>query len=98
MAGSPKGAIVGTLAAAIILVEFRNFAVVHEESARVLDSWKHVINPTWFRKYSRSCLPLSVRVASYYDVNMRLVITLLSVITTVTANLILTFRYDYRRL
>lgn len=92
--GSLKGAIVGLLSLIITVIEFQNFATLYEHSAKVLRSWKDAPKRKWFVKYSRACRPLNVRVGSYYYADESMILTILSTVVSVTANLVLTFSYD----
>ena len=92
--GSAKGAIVGILSVALIRIMFGNLARINEASTEVLVSWRQFDGPRWFRKFEKSCRPLTVLIGRYYFADKQLVLTILSIVTVNTANLIMTFRLE----
>ena len=92
--GSPKGVVVGILSCVLIQIMYGNLARIHEVSGDVLLSWKQHNTPKWFRKFERSCRPLHVLVGRYYFADRELVLTIFSIVTNYTANLIMTFRLE----
>ncbi|CAG7659417.1 unnamed protein product [Allacma fusca] len=85
--------VIATIGCIVILMLFKNLGQLFEESRETFLSWKKITQPE-FRKFHRSCRPLRVSVGSFYFADKSLMLTLLTIIVTHSANLILTFTYD----
>ena len=93
MYSSLKGLTVGLLTILVTFIVFRLVADVYEESQLARRSWvTTTTGDVWFVKFIRSARPLAVNVGSFYFADRQLLFTILDVITTNTANLVLTYR------
>ena len=86
-----KGLSVGLLTMVVAFILFGLMADVYEESQGPRKSWS-TVRVKWFVKFSRSARPLAVNVGSFYFADRQLLLTLLNIITSNTANLVLTYR------
>ena len=87
-----KGLIVGSFTLVICFILCNTLAQVYEESLSVKQSWKLVHHFKWLVKFVKSARSQAVTVGSYYFVDRGLLFTVLDIIFSNTANLILTYR------
>ena len=90
---SVKGMAVGflTLVVAFILFD-QTMAGVYEESERAKKSWVAITHHTWFVKFRRSAQSMAGNVGAFYFADRGLFLTFLSIVTTNTANLVITYK------
>lgn len=87
-----KGLSVGLLTVVVTFILFnQTMAGVYEESERARKSWGTICYK-WFVKFHRSARNVSCNVGSFYYVDKQLFLTLLNIIASNTANLVLTYK------
>lgn len=84
---SIRGLVLGSAFFVIVLLQYKNYGTVYEESCTTLETWRTVRSDPWFRRYCKSCRPLRVNMGRYYFADRTLVLTMLSIILDNTANL-----------
>lgn len=87
-----KGFPLGLISILVAFIVFGTMADIHDESERARQSWRSV-RVKWFVKFCKPARPLAVTVNSFYFVDRQLLLTMLDIITSNTANLILTYRF-----
>ncbi|CAG7724356.1 unnamed protein product, partial [Allacma fusca] len=74
----------------IIVFLFSSCGDVNELATKTLNAWKLLLYQREFRKFHRSCRPWRISLGGFYFVDKALVLTILSIISQQTWNLILT--------
>ncbi|CAG7824251.1 unnamed protein product [Allacma fusca] len=95
--GTVRGTVNGVIGTIIFLQFYKMMGQTYELSKGTLGSWRKVtyrVDSPWMKRSMRACKPLAVNVGSFCYADKSLMLTILAIISSASANLILTFRYD----
>ncbi|CAG7676108.1 unnamed protein product [Allacma fusca] len=87
-----RGIIAGLIQVILIKVIFKHLATIYESSAQTVQSWEKTSGTLFFKKFTRACQPFRVVVGSFYFADYTLILTMIAIISTNSASMIVAYK------